>query len=129
MNGGTGPKTRVKLRYYKPTEYKTLSMEEKDKLRELCPESKASKLDNKNKKVKSDGKNRGKVQREKKPWKKNFKGKVAALKKEYKNYMEEMTELVTVLSGAKKSPPEPVDTAASDVVRINAIIKKHRGFK
>ena len=55
-------------------------MEEKDELRELRPESKASKVDNKNKKGKSDDKNRGKGQRDKKPWKKNFKGKIAALK-------------------------------------------------
>ena len=33
LKGGTGPKTGVKLRYYKPTEYKTLSLEEKDELR------------------------------------------------------------------------------------------------
>ena len=33
LKGGTGPKTGVKLRYYKPTEYKTLSMEKKDELR------------------------------------------------------------------------------------------------
>ena len=56
-------------------------MEEKDELRELRPESKASKGDNKNKKGKSDDKNIGKIQREKKPWENNFKGKVAALKK------------------------------------------------
>ena len=29
LKGGTGPKTGVKLRYYKPTEYKSLSMEER----------------------------------------------------------------------------------------------------
>ena len=63
LKGGTGPKTGVELRYYKPTEYKTLSMEEKDELRELRPESKVSKGNNKNKKGKSDGKNRGKGQR------------------------------------------------------------------
>ena len=84
LKGGTGSKTGVKLRYYKPTEYSTLSMEEKDELRELCPESKASKGDYKNKKGKSDDKNRGKDQREKNPWKTNFKGKVAALKKQHK---------------------------------------------
>ena len=50
MKGGTGPKTGVKLRYYNPTEYKSLSMEDNDELRELRPESKASKGDNKNKK-------------------------------------------------------------------------------
>ena len=43
--------------------------------------------------------------------------------------MKEMTELATVISGAKKSPPEPVDTAASAVVRLNAVIKKHRDSK
>ena len=43
MKGGTGPKTGVELRYYNPTEYKTLSMEEKDELRKLRPESKARK--------------------------------------------------------------------------------------
>ena len=37
--------------------------------------------------------------------------------------MKEMTELATVISGAKQSPPEPVDAAASAVVRLNAIIK------
>ena len=52
MKGGTGPNTVVELRYYKPTEYKSLSMEEKDELRELRPESKASKGYNKNKKRK-----------------------------------------------------------------------------
>ena len=46
-------------------------MEEKDELRELRP----SKGENKNKKVKSDGKNRGKVQRQEKPWKKISKAK------------------------------------------------------
>ena len=30
MKGGTGPKTGVELCYYKPTEYKFLSMEKKD---------------------------------------------------------------------------------------------------
>ena len=30
LEGGTGPKTGVKLRYYKPTEYKNIYMEEKD---------------------------------------------------------------------------------------------------
>ena len=83
MKGGTGPKTGVELHYYRPTEYKSLSMEEKHELRDLLPESKASKGDNKNKKGKSDDKNRGKGQREKKPWKNNFKGKVAALKKQH----------------------------------------------
>ena len=63
MKGGTGPKTGVELRYYKPTEYKTISMEEKDELRELCPESNAIKGYNKNKKGKSDVKNKGKGQR------------------------------------------------------------------
>ena len=29
LKGGTGPNTGVELRYYKPTEYKTLSMEDK----------------------------------------------------------------------------------------------------
>ena len=53
LKGGTGPKTGVELRYYKPKEYKTLSMEEKDELRELRPESKASKGDNNNKNKKS----------------------------------------------------------------------------
>ena len=67
LKGGTGPKTGAELHYYKPTESKTLSMEEKDELREIRPESKASKGDNKNKKVKSDGKNRGKYRRDKKP--------------------------------------------------------------
>ena len=67
MNGGTGTKTGVELRYYNPTEFKPLSMEEKDELRELHPESKASKGDNKNKKGKSDDKNRRKCQREKNP--------------------------------------------------------------
>ena len=62
-------------------------MEEKDELRELRPESKASKGENKNKKGKNDGKNIGKVQREKEPWKNNFKGKVAALKKQHKKDM------------------------------------------
>ena len=67
LKGGTGPKMGVELRYYKPTEYKSISMEEKDELMELRPESKASTVDNKNKKGKSDDKNRGKGQREKKP--------------------------------------------------------------
>ena len=129
MEGGTGPKTGVKLRYYKPTYYKTLSMEEKDELRDLRPESKAIKGDNKNKKGKIDGNNRGKGQREKKPRKKNFKGKVAALKKHHKKDMEEMTELATVISGAKQSAPEPVDAAAYTVVRLNAIIKNHMDSK
>ena len=66
MKGGTGPKTGVELRYYKPKEYKTLSMEEKDEVRELRPESKASKGDNNKTKVNSYGKNRGKNQIEKK---------------------------------------------------------------
>ena len=30
LKGGTGPKTGVKLCYYNPTEYKSLSMEKKD---------------------------------------------------------------------------------------------------
>ena len=81
-------------------------MEYKDELREIHPESKASKGDNKNKKGKSDDKNRGKGQREKNPWKKNFKGKVSALKKQHKKYMEEMTELATVISGANQAPPQ-----------------------
>ena len=37
LKGGTGPKMGVELRYYNPTWYKTLSMEEKDELRELRP--------------------------------------------------------------------------------------------
>ena len=36
---------------------------------------------------------------------KKFKGKVAALKKQHKKYMKEMTELATVISGAKQAPP------------------------
>ena len=104
MKGGTGPKTGVELCYYKPTEYKTISIEDKDELRELRPESKASNGDNKNNKGKSDGKNRGIGQRDKNPWKTNFKGKVAALKKQHKKDMEEMTELATVISGAKQAP-------------------------
>ena len=106
LKGGTGPKTGVELCYYKPTEYKTLSTKEKDEPRELRPESKASKGENKNKIGKSDGKNRGKCQRDKKPWKKNFKGKVAALKKQHKKDMEEMTELATLISGTKKALPQ-----------------------
>ena len=38
LKGGTDPKTGVKLRYYKPTEYKVLSMEDKDKLRKIRTE-------------------------------------------------------------------------------------------
>ena len=129
MKGGNGIKTGVELRYYKPKEYKSLSMEDKDELRELCPESKAGKGDNKNKKVKSDEQNRGKGQREKKPWKNNFKGKVAALKKHHKKDTKEMTELATVISGSKQAPPEHVDVAASSVVRLNVMIKKHRDSK
>ena len=126
---GTGPKTGVELRYNKPTEYKNLSMEEKYEIRGLLPESKSSKGYNKNKKGNSDGKNRGKGQRQKNPWKKKIKGKVAALKKQHKKDMEEMTELATVISGAKQAPPEPVDAAASSVARLNAILKKHRDSK
>ena len=129
MKGGTGPKTGVELRYYNPTEYKSLSMEEKDELSELRPESKASKRDNKNKKGKSDGKNRGKGQRDKKALENIFKGKVAALTNQYKKDMDEMTELATVISVVKKPPPEPANAAASAVVRLNAIIKKHRDSK
>ena len=97
LKGGTGPKTGVKLRYYKPTEYKNISMENKYELREIRPELRASIGDNKNKKGKSDGNNRGKGQRDKNPWKKNFKGKVAALKKQHQKDMEEMTELATII--------------------------------
>ena len=104
-------------------------MEEKDKVRELLPESKASKGDNKNNRGNSDGKNRGTGQRDKNPWKNNFKGKVAALKKRHKKDMGEMTELAMVISGAKQASPEPVDAAASAVVRLNTIIKKHRDPK
>ena len=43
--------------------------------------------------------------------------------------MKEMTELATVISGAKQAPPEPIDSAASAVVRLNVIIKKHRDSK
>ena len=43
--------------------------------------------------------------------------------------MKEMTELDTVISGAKQAPPEPIDEAASAVVRLNATIKKHRDPK
>ena len=46
-----------------------------------------------------------------------------------KKDMEEMTELSTVISGAKQAPPEPVNAASSAVVRLNTIIKKHRDFK
>ena len=105
MKGGTGTKVGVELRYYKPPEYKYLSMEEKDELRKLRPESKSIKRDNKNKKGNSDDKNIGKGQREKKRLKNNFKGKVAALKKQQKNDMKEMTELATVISGANQAPP------------------------
>ena len=77
----------------------------------------------------SDDKNRGTGQRQKKPWENNFKGKVAALKKQHKNYMKEMTELATVISGAKQSPPEPINAAASAVVRLNVTIKNHRDSK
>ena len=55
--------------------------------------------------------------------------KVAALKKQHKMDMEEMTELATAITGAKKAPPEPVDAAAYYVVRLNAIIKNHRYSK
>ena len=61
--------------------------------------------------------------------KKNFKGKVAALNKQHKKDTEEITELATVISGAKQAPPDPIDTAASAVVRLNAITKKHRDSK
>ena len=40
-----------------------------------------------------------------------------------------MTELATVIAGAKQAPPEPVYAAASAVVHLNAIIKKHRESK
>ena len=101
----------------------------KNELRELRPKSKANKGDKKSKKVKIDLENIGKSQREKKPWKKNFKVKVSALKIKHKKDMKEMTELAKVISGAKQDPPEPVDAAASDVVHLNAIIKKHRYSK
>ena len=104
-------------------------MEDKYELRDLLPESKSSKGDKKNKKGKNDDKNRGKVHREKNPWKNNFKGKVAALKKQHKKNMKEMTELATVISGAKQAPPEPINAAASDVVRLHKIIKRHRDSK
>ena len=58
-----------------------------------------------------------------------FQGKVADLKKHHKRDMKEMTELATVISGAKQAPPEPIGAAASAVVRLNAIIKKHRDSK
>ena len=61
--------------------------------------------------------------------KKNFKVKVSALKIKHKKDMKEMTELAKVISGAKQDPPEPVDAEASDVMRLNAIIKKHRDSK
>ena len=40
-----------------------------------------------------------------------------------------MTELATVIAGAKQAPPEPVYAAASAVVRLNAIIKNHKESK
>ena len=40
-----------------------------------------------------------------------------------------MMELATVISGAKEALPEPINAAASGVVRLNAIIKKHRDSK
>ena len=43
--------------------------------------------------------------------------------------MKEMTELATVISGAKEAPPEPVYAAASAVVLLNVIIKMHRDPK
>ena len=61
--------------------------------------------------------------------KKNFKGKVAAIKKQHKKDMQEVTELATVISGAKQSPPEPVDAESSAVVCLNVIIKNHRDSK
>ena len=82
-------------------------MEDKDELRDIRPKSKESKVDNKNKKGKSYGVNRGKDQRDKKPRENNFKGKVAALKNQHKKDREEITELATVISGAKQAPPDP----------------------
>ena len=43
--------------------------------------------------------------------------------------MEEMTKHAMVILGAKQAPPEPVNAAASAVVRLNAIMKKHRDYK
>ena len=40
-----------------------------------------------------------------------------------------MTKLAMVISGAKQAPPEPIDAAASAVVRLNAITKKYRDSK
>ena len=52
--------------------------------------------------------------------KENFKGKVAALKKQHKKDMKLITEFVTVISGANQAPPEPIKAAVSAVVRLNA---------
>ena len=43
--------------------------------------------------------------------------------------MKEITELATVISGAKQAPPEPTDASASAAVRLNTIIKKDRDSK
>ena len=91
MKGGTGPKTGVELRYYKPTEYKNLSMDEKDELRKLRPESQA-----RNKGITRTRKERVMLRtdeksKERKSLGNNFKGKVSALKKKQKKDMEEMT--------------------------------------
>ena len=59
----------------------------------------------------------------------NFKVKVAAFRKERKKDMKEMTELFTLISGAKQASPETIDASASAVVRLNAIIKEHRDSK
>ena len=87
-------------------------MLEKDELRDIRPESKAIKGDNQNKKGKSDGKNRGEGQIEKKPWKNNFKGKVAALKKQHKKALEGLAWYLRLPWQVPSFPPYPFCAAS-----------------
>ena len=134
LKPGTGPKTGVELRYYKPKEFSWLSQEMMDELKELRPPHKGKG------KGKGKGNPRGGGDRPKKNngaiknWKKGMKGHVAAAIKQHmedeaklKEQEEgEIAEIAKIISAAQPSNANKDVGAATAAMKLNAILKRKR---
>jgi hypothetical protein len=132
LKAGTGPKTGVELRYYKPKEFSQLSPEMMTELRELRPPQKGKgKGTPKGNGAHSKGKSKGKYNDYRK--KGALKGQVAAA---IKKHMEDdakakeeeqvaISEIAKIISSAQSSTNQDA-TAASAAVKLNAILKRKR---
>ena len=128
LKPGTGPKTGVELRYYKPKEFSQLSQAMMDEPKELCPPHKGKGKGTSNGGGDNHHKDKGKKNRFKK-----MKGRVAAAIKQHledevklKEREEgKIAEITKIMSLAQPASNEDV-TAATTAMKRNAILKRKR---